>query len=181
MEPTGSQIADTIAINPHPSGRGYRLETTQFLPQPRDRVFEFFADAFQLETLTPSWLHFSVLTPAPIEIASGTLIDYRLRLRGLPIRWQSVIRDWEPPFRFVDEQTRGPYRRWHHEHQFESVTAGTLCRDIVDYDVYGGALINKLLVRRDLERIFTFRQSKLRVLFSTATSTRETNNEHSLR
>jgi ligand-binding SRPBCC domain-containing protein len=165
MQRIADKNSATMAIAPNPSGRGYRLEASQFLPQPRERVFEFFADAFELETLTPSWLHFSVLTPAPIQIAPGTLIDYRLRLRGIPLRWQSVISAWEPPFRFVDEQTRGPYRRWHHEHQFEATDEGTLCRDIVDYEVYGGALINSLAVRHDLLKIFSFRQDKLRDFF----------------
>ncbi len=171
MERTKSQSADSITIGPHPSSRGYRLAASQFLPQSRERLFEFFADAFQLETLTPGWLHFSVLTPAPIQIARGALIDYRLRLHGIPIRWQSVISVWEPPFRFVDEQTRGPYRRWHHEHQFEEVAGGTLCRDIVDYEVYGGPLINTFFVRRDLLKIFRYRQDKLRAISNSGNAT----------
>jgi ligand-binding SRPBCC domain-containing protein len=129
-------------------------------------VFEFFSDAFQLETLTPSWLRFSVLTPPPICIATETIVDYRLRVHGVPLRWQSLISAWEPPLRFVDEQMRGPYRRWHHTHLFEVVDNGTLCRDIVDYAVYGGRLINALFVRPDLLKIFAFRQAKLRELFS---------------
>jgi ligand-binding SRPBCC domain-containing protein len=174
FDPNYSQAAETLVIGPHPSGRGYRLQTTQILPAERERVFDFFSDAFQLETLTPKWLHFSVLTPPPIQIERGTLIAYRLRLHGIPIRWQSVISTWEPPFRFVDEQTRGPYRRWHHEHRFEAVDGGTLCRDIVDYDVHGGALINALVVRRDLLRIFRFRQDNLRELFANSAFNRKT-------
>ena len=118
-----------------------------------------------LQTLTPAWLRFTVLTPSPIHIAPGALIDYRLRVRGIPIRWQSCISVWEPPFRFVDEETRGPYKRWHHEHVFEEADGGTMCHDMVDYEVYGGALINSLFVRPDLLKIFAFRQSKLRELF----------------
>lgn len=118
-----SAIPD-IKFGRSPAGHGFRLEAVQFLPRPRAEVFQFFSDAFQLETLTPGWLHFSVLTPAPICISAGTLIDYRLRLHGLPVRWQSRISVWEPPLRFVDEQTRGPYRRWHHEHAFEAVDGG---------------------------------------------------------
>jgi ligand-binding SRPBCC domain-containing protein len=144
---------------------GFRLETVQILRQPIDRIFEFFADAFQLETLTPRWLRFIVLTPAPIVIRAGTLIDYRLRLHGIPVRWQSRISVWEPPFRFVDEQVRGPYRRWHHEHVFESTEQGTRCRDIVDYEVPGGRLIDNWLVRPDLLKIFAYRQQRLRELF----------------
>jgi ligand-binding SRPBCC domain-containing protein len=147
---------------------GFRLEAELLLPQTRDKVFELFSDAFQLAVLTPEWVHFNVLTPAPIRIREGTLIDYRLRLRGIPIRWQSRITVWEPPHRFVDEQMGGPYRRWHHEHIFETVEGGTLCRDIVDYAVYGGRLIEKLFVRPDVRKIFTFRQNKLRELFLTS-------------
>jgi ligand-binding SRPBCC domain-containing protein len=128
-------------------------------------VFDFFSDAFQLETITPPWLQFAVLTLAPIRIEAGTIIDYRLRLRGVPIRWQSRISVWEPPRHFVDEQTRGPYRRWRHQHIFEVVDGGTLCRDIVDYAVPGGWLIDALVVRHDVLKIFSFRQTKLRELF----------------
>lgn len=154
-----------IKIGKSPDGAGFRLETAQFLPQPRERVFEFFADAFELEKLTPGWLEFSVLTPGPIRITTGTLIDYQLKLHGLPIRWQSVISSWNPPTSFADRQTRGPYRRWHHEHIFESVSGGTICRDKVDYDVYGGTPIHAMFVRPDLLRIFTFRQKRLDEMF----------------
>jgi len=136
-------------------------EAVQWLPQPRDRVFEFFADACQLEAITPPWLRFAVLTPPPIEMHAGARIEYRLRLHGIPIRWQSVISVWEPPFRFVDEQVRGPYRRWRHEHVFDIAENGTFCRDIVDYEVPGGALVDRLFVRPDLRRIFRFRQETL--------------------
>lgn len=148
-----------------PTGRGYRLEASQFLPYPRDQVFEFFSDASNLQSLTPAWLYFSVITPPPIHMAAGTLIDYQLRIHGMPLCWQSRISVWEPPLRFADEQTRGPYRRWHHEHLFEAAEGGTRCRDIVDYDVYGGSLINALFVRPDLFKIFAFRRSKLCELF----------------
>jgi ligand-binding SRPBCC domain-containing protein len=161
-----NMTAPRIEITRAPDGAGFKLESSQFLPQPRDRVFDFFADAFQLETLTPSWLEFSVLTPSPIEINQGTTIDYRLKLHGVPIRWQSVISAWEPPLRFVDRQTRGPYRRWNHEHVFQSVPGGTLCLDRVDYDVIGGRPVHTLFVRPDLLKIFTFRQRKLREIFA---------------
>ena len=158
--------APSIEITRSPAGPGFRLTASQFLPQPRDRIFEFFSDAFELENLTPPLLNFSVLTPAPIQIAAGTTIDYRLALHGIPIRWQSLISTWDPPARFVDQQTRGPYRRWHHEHIFEPVPGGTLCRDVVNYDVLGGRLVHSLFVRPDLFRIFTFRQEKLSELFA---------------
>jgi ligand-binding SRPBCC domain-containing protein len=155
-----------IRIGPSPDGTGSELRTTMLLSLPRVRVFEFFSDAHNLEAITPPWLHFTVQTPRPICMTKGALIDYRLRLHRIPIRWQSRISVWEPPYRFVDEQVHGPYRRWHHEHVFEEVDGGTLCRDIVQYDVPGGRVIDALFVRRDLEKIFLFRQRKLAELFA---------------
>jgi ligand-binding SRPBCC domain-containing protein len=139
----------------------------QFLAERRERVFELFSDAFQLESLTPPWLQFAVLTPRPIHIREGTRIDYRMRLHGVPLRWQSRIVVWEPPLRFVDEQIRGPYRRWRHEHGFEEVGGGTLCRDLVNYAVPGGRLVERLFVRNNLLKIFEFRQRRLEQVFQT--------------
>lgn len=161
---------DSIRIISSPTGHGYRLEATQFLSGSRDEIFAFFSDAFQLETLTPDWLNFSVLTPPPIHITEGTLIDYKLRVHHIPLHWESRINEWEPPVRFVDEQIHGPYRYWHHEHRFEEAPAGTICHDVVDYDVYGGTLINAMFVRRDLLKIFKYRQDKLHKLFPDAKS-----------
>ena len=157
-----------IQVTKSPRGKGFRLETAQLLAVDRGELFAFFSDAHGLEALTPPWLKFSVLTPAPLRIEAGTIIDYRLRIHGLPLRWRSRITLWEPPLRFVDEQIRGPYRRWRHEHSFEQVDGGTLCRDIVDYAVPGGWLLHELLVRRDLLRIFRFRQQQLEQLFGEA-------------
>lgn len=146
--------------------RGYRLTTELLVAEPRQRVFKFFADAYQLETITPPWLHFSVETPRPIEMTAGTLIDYKLRLHGLPIRWQSRIRAWEPCSEFVDEQVRGPYRYWHHLHTFLETDGGTLVRDDVHYAVPLGWLAHPLLVRRDLAKIFGFRRAKMSEIFT---------------
>ncbi len=132
-----------------------------FLPRPREEVFEFFADAFNLEAITPPWLGFRLLAPGSIVMGAGTPIDYRLRLRGLPVRWRSEITAWEPPQRFVDEQRRGPYRRWVHEHVFEERDGGTEVRDNVDYALFLGRLVGPLFVERDLRKIFVFRQQKL--------------------
>lgn len=165
MKHTAPERQSSVRIFSSPSGRGYRLEASQFLPYPRDQVFEFFSDASNLQSLTPAWLHFSVLTKPPVQISTGTLINYRLRVHGVPFRWQSRISEWEPPLRFVDEQTRGPYRRWRHQHLFEATEGGTLCHDMVEYAVYGGSLINAIFVRTDLAKIFAFRQNKLRELF----------------
>jgi len=155
-----------IDIEKSPHGSLRRLTAAQWLPRPRDEVFAFFSDAFQLEAITPPLLRFQVLTPPPIVISAGTVIDYRLRVHGIPLRWQSRISVWEPPLRFVDEQVRGPYRCWRHEHTFEESAGGTLCRDVVDYAVVGGRWIEALFVRRDLLRIFAYRQAKLAEVFA---------------
>lgn len=151
--------------------RTFELHSSVTLPRPLDAVFPFFSDARNLERLTPPWLRFSVLTPGPIEMRPGATIDYRLRLRGVPLRWRSEITVWEPPFRFVDEQRRGPYRLWIHEHRFEEVDGRTLARDDVRYAVPGGWLADRLLVRRDLQRVFEYRRAVLRDLFGTVPDT----------
>jgi ligand-binding SRPBCC domain-containing protein len=145
---------------------GYRLKAELLVVEPVSQVFEFFADAFRLETIIPPWLHFSVQTPRPVEMHAGTLIDYTLRLHGLPIRWQSKISNWQPPFRFVDEQVKGPYRYWHHLHTFEESRGGTLVRDIVHYDLTLGFILHPLLIRRDLQKIFEFRREILSRIFT---------------
>lgn len=143
----------------------YELETEIFLPRPLDEVFGFFADARNLEEITPSFLSFSVVSEGEIDMRPGTLIDYRLRVRGVPLRWQSEITAWDPPFRFVDEQRRGPYRVWHHEHTFEEVEGGVLARDKVRYDHLGGWLVNRFIVGPDVNKIFEYRQKRLLELF----------------
>ncbi len=146
--------------------RIHELRCEIWLPRPLDEVFQFFADAGNLEQLTPPLLSFHILTPRPIAMRVGTLIDYRLRVRGIPIRWRSEITEWDPPHRFVDEQRRGPYRLWHHEHTFEEQDGGTMCRDLVRYAVLFDFIVHPLLVRRDVEQIFAFRQDTMRKLFS---------------
>ena len=146
--------------------RVHHFHAELFLPRKREEVFSFFSDAHNLEAITPSWVKFKVLTPAPIVIRTGTLIDYKLRIHGLPMKWQTEITAWEPPFRFVDEQKHGPYRLWRHTHTFEEKDGGTLCLDHVEYAVLGGAIINRLFVRRDVEKIFAYRQQALRRIFS---------------
>ena len=136
----------------------FTLESEVRVPTSPEEVWPFFSNARNLERLTPSFLRFEVLTPDPIEMGVGTLIDYRLRIRGLPIRWQSEITAWEPPFRFVDEQRRGPYKVWIHEHTFEEDGGNTIARDQVQYDHIGGKLVNALMVGRDVQRIFDYRR-----------------------
>jgi len=148
--------------------KSHLFATELWLPRPRAEVFAFFADARNLESLTPPWLNFKTLTPAPIPMRPGTLIDYRLRVHGLPLRWQSEITVWDPPQGFADEQRRGPYRRWVHTHTFAESRGGTLCGDRVEYAVIGGDLVNRLFVKRDVERIFQYRQMALERRFATA-------------
>jgi ligand-binding SRPBCC domain-containing protein len=145
----------------------HRFETQIWLPHRREQVFKFFADPINLNHLTPAWLHFEILTP-PAEIRQGTLLDYRLRLRGIPLRWQSEIEIWEPPSRFVDRQTRGPYSLWVHEHTFVEENGGTVVGDRVDYAVRGGSLVQKFFVAPDLRQIFQYRQSVLQEIFTPA-------------
>jgi ligand-binding SRPBCC domain-containing protein len=148
----------------------FTLRSELWTPRPVAEVFRFFADARNLEALTPPWLRFKVLSPEPVTMRPGTRIDYRLRLRGLPLRWQSEITVWDPPRRFVDEQRRGPYRLWIHEHVFEERGGGTICRDQVRYAVLGGALVNRWLVRPDLNRIFEYRRRRLTEILGEAAS-----------
>lgn len=132
-----------------------------WLPLPPEELFPFFADARNLDAITPPWLRFHMVTPPPIEMRAGTLIDYRLRVRGWPLRWRSLIREWQPPHRFVDEQVRGPYRQWVHTHTFGRRDGGTLARDEVQYAVPFDFIAHPLFVRRDIERIFAFRKEAL--------------------
>ncbi len=146
----------------------FHFECSLWLPRPRKEVFEFFASALNLEEITPSWLKFRVVTPNPVYMQWGTEIEYRLRIRGIPVRWQSRITVWDPPHRFVDEQIRGPYRVWIHEHRFTEKLRGTLCEDSVQYAPLGCALVNKLLVERDIRKIFAYRSERLQIFFQEA-------------
>jgi ligand-binding SRPBCC domain-containing protein len=142
------------------------FECTFWLAAPREKVFSFFADAFNLQTITPDWVHFKVVTPPPIEIRQGTVIEYRLRIRGLPFVWLSEITAWEPTTRFVDEQRRGPYKVWIHEHRFEDRGGGTEVIDRVTYATAGGRLVERFVVGPDLRRIFAYRERRLKQIFA---------------
>jgi ligand-binding SRPBCC domain-containing protein len=142
------------------------FESQVWLPESRDKVFAFFSDAQNLDLITPPWLRFRTITPGSIEMQRGTILDHRLRIHGFSICWRSKITDWNPPVRFVDEQVRGPYRLWRHEHRFEERDGGTLVRDHVRYAVLFDFLIHRLFIRPDIERIFAYREEKLREIFS---------------
>ena len=147
-------------------GQAFTLETRLILPRSRESVFPFFADAGNLETITPPWLRFEILTPLPIDMCAGAVIQYRLRLYGIAMGWLTEITVWEPPFRFVDEQRRGPYRTWIHEHTFLESAGGCEVRDFVRYDAPGGWLANRLFVGRNVRRIFEYRARKLSQIFA---------------
>jgi ligand-binding SRPBCC domain-containing protein len=150
--------------------RIHTLRREQPLDAPPETVFAFFADPCNLEAITPPLLRFAVVTPAPIAMGVGTFIQYRLRLHGVPLRWDTLIQAWEPPRRFVDVQVRGPYRLWHHVHELEPLDGGrTLMRDTVRYALGFGALgevAHRALVRRDLEAIFAYRAQRVPQLLS---------------
>ena len=140
----------------------HRLEREQVVDRPVREVFAFFAQARNLERITPSWLRFEVLGTKPESMGAGTMIEYRLRLHALPLRWVSRIDEWSEGRGFVDRQVKGPYRLWHHRHEFVPDGEHTVVRDVVRYALpFGpaGELAHAAVVRRDLERIFDFRRT----------------------
>ncbi|MCH2141964.1 MAG: SRPBCC family protein [Phycisphaerales bacterium] len=157
MQPTIERTSD-----------GFRLFASARIRQPRARVFGFFSDARNLERITPPLLKFSILTEGPIDMCVGALIDYRLRIRGLPLRWRTEITAWDPPHRFEDTQLKGPYRQWIHEHRFHDEGEWTRMEDTVHYRVLGGRLVNRLFVAPDVLKIFTYRNAMLQSIFGDA-------------
>lgn len=146
----------------------YHLERVQFIPRSRHEVFGFFSNAANLEKLTPPFLRFEILSPLPIVMRPGALIDYRLNLYGLPVHWQTEIATFDPENSFSDVQLKGPYRKWHHLHQFSEVPGGTEMRDAVDYEIpFGlfGRMAHPLFVRRSLQKIFDYRWRVVEELF----------------
>lgn len=146
----------------------YQLERTQVVPRPLPEVFAFFSDARNLELLTPQFLRFRILTPLPIGMTAGTLIEYQIQLFGVSFRWHTRIETFEPGRCFTDVQLTGPYRRWHHLHEFVEVPDGTLVRDVVDYELpFGplGIIAHGLFVRRMLARIFDYRRTRVAEIF----------------
>ena len=147
--------------------RTYCLERRQWLPRPIDQVFKFFSRPENLQVITPPWLDFRMVE-APQALGTGALIRYRLRWRGIPIRWTTEISEWSPPYRFVDRELSGPYALWNHEHDFVAESGGTTMRDLVTYALpfgFVGRLSHRLMVARDVSRIFDFRAEAMDKLF----------------
>ena len=144
------------------------LHAETWVSVPRAEVFPFFADATNLQQLTPSWLGFAIRTPLPIEMRVGALIEYRISLHGIPMSWLTEISAFDPPHMFVDHQLRGPYRTWVHTHQFRDERGGTLLVDHVEFDILAAPVVGPL-VRRDLRRIFTYRHEALLAHFDQPT------------
>lgn len=142
----------------------YLLEASVDIDAPVDEVFAFFSNAENLGAITPESLHFQILSPLPIEMRSGAIIDYRIRLMGAPMRWRTEITAWEPNRRFIDSQRRGPYKLWEHEHLLEAIDGGTRMIDQVRYALpFGplGAIAHALFVRRQVEAIFQHRNAEI--------------------
>jgi ligand-binding SRPBCC domain-containing protein len=146
----------------------YILRREQWIARPIEEVFAFFADAHNLEEITPPWLGFKILSMSTNSIEEGTTIGYRLRLHGIPIHWRTEICEWNPPHCFVDEQKKGPYKQWHHAHRFEAHGSRTKMIDEVQYSLPFGALgriVHAVKVRRDVNRIFDYRRLQIDALF----------------
>jgi ligand-binding SRPBCC domain-containing protein len=142
----------------------YRLEATMNAPVPLERVFRLFEDPRNLAKITPPWLNFRILHPESVRMREGAEIDYLIRWLGVPMKWKTLITRYEPPHLFVDEQVRGPYTLWHHEHTFLETGAGVEIRDRVDYRLPLGTLgriAHALVIRRQLLGIFRYRQAAI--------------------
>jgi ligand-binding SRPBCC domain-containing protein len=151
----------------------YVLEREQVVASPRAAVFAFFADAANLERMSPPSLRFRILTALPIAMRAGTVIDYKLSLLGLGFKWRTVIDTFEPEARFVDVQRAGPYRSWRHTHEFADVPNGTRVRDHVEYEMPFGILgraVRSIFVERQLQRIFDFRAEAMARQFGVLTA-----------
>ena len=139
----------------------YELDVEQFIDQPVEKVFEYFSRPENLEEITPPRLGFTIMTPIPIPMEKGSLIDYTIRILGFSVHWRTLITSYDPPHGFVDEQIKGPYVLWHHRHSFKKENGGTIIRDTVRYVVPLGIIgrfLNLIWIRKDLKDIFAYRR-----------------------
>ena len=147
----------------------YELRDALFIPRPLEEVFALFDRPENLAKITPPWLSFSILTPTPIPMRVGAILDYAIQIGPIPSRWRSIITAYEPPYRFVDEQLLGPYSYWHHTHSFKEVDGGTMVTDHVRYlPPFGilGRFAHFLFIRRKLNAIFRYRRKAVTGLFA---------------
>jgi ligand-binding SRPBCC domain-containing protein len=150
----------------------YTFKAEQVVNAPLAQCFDFFSKAENLEKITPPLLHFHIITPLPIVLKKGALIDYKLKVHGVPMKWRTLIEEWQPNTKFVDTQLRGPYKLWHHTHEFESIDGGkkTLMHDTVNYALpfgFLGRLVHPILVKPDIDKIFAHRRKVIEEMFTT--------------
>ena len=149
----------------------FTIERRQVVPMPLAETFAFYAEPRNLARITPRWLHFRMVCGESLTMRKGLRIHYRIRPFGIPQRWTSEITEFDPPHRFVDEQIEGPYRSWRHVHEFREVAGGTEIFDRVAYELPLGPLgriAHALVVRRQLQSIFGYRERTIARLFQAA-------------
>ncbi len=145
--------------------RVFTFQTEITVPENKTNVFNFFANAQNLQIITPPWLNFKILTPTPIELKPGSIIDYSLRWRGIPVKWKTEITKWVPNNTFTDKQIKGPYKLWEHEHLFQETDEGTNCIDIIRYaPPFQPFSIS--IVQKDVHKIFEYRKAVIQKMFS---------------
>ncbi len=168
VEVRRQEVVSTLHAYYYCKMKSRELTSEIWLPATVSAVFEFFSNAANLNEITPPWLHFRIINAGAILMKPGALIDYRLKIHGIPVSWQSGIETWKPPHLFIDTQRKGPYRKWIHTHQFEESDNGTLVKDKVEYALHGWifeSLVDRILVKPDLRRIFEYRKSRLAEIF----------------
>ena len=147
----------------------YEIHTTQVINRPIEEVFAFFSKPENLAVITPEKLGFKILTPTPIEMNKGRLIDYLIHLMGIPVHWRTIITDYDPPHMFIDQQLKGPYSLWHHTHTFKKIKNGGEIKDHIIYSIpFGwiGQLLHKFWIKKDLNNIFSHRKKVISDLFT---------------
>lgn len=146
----------------------YEIHTTQVINRPIEEVFVFFSKPENLAVITPKKLGFKILTPTPIKMNKGCLIDYLIHLMGIPVHWRTIITDYDPPHMFIDQQLKGPYSLWHHTHTFKKIENGVEIKDRIIYSIplgWMGQLLHKFWIKKDLNNIFSHRKKVISDLF----------------
>jgi len=147
----------------------YNINREQIVDANLEEVFGFFEKPENLQIITPDWMKFDIITPHPLEMKEHAEFDYKISLMFIPLKWKTEITNYDPPYKFVDEQKKGPYKLWIHTHTFEAVGNKTKITDNVDYDLFGGPfkiLVHSLYIRKNLESIFNYRSRKINQLFN---------------